>query len=57
MLIRNHAGDLLAVINISGPTSRLIARIDQAAHRLRATATALESTLAQPRPPGAAPRG
>ncbi|WP_230424220.1 IclR family transcriptional regulator domain-containing protein [Prauserella cavernicola] len=57
VLIRNHAGDLLAVINISGPTSRLIARIDQAAHRLRATATALESTLAQPRPPGAAPRG
>jgi DNA-binding IclR family transcriptional regulator len=45
--VRDHANDLVAVVNISGPTSRMITRIDDIARRLRAAATALETTLAQ----------
>jgi IclR family acetate operon transcriptional repressor len=46
--IRNHASGLVAVVNISGPTFRLITRVDEVAHRLRAAAIGLETSLAQP---------
>ncbi|QUH06010.1 IclR family transcriptional regulator [Saccharopolyspora erythraea] len=46
--IRDHSGILTAVINISGPTSRLIGRIDESARRLRVAATAIETALKQP---------
>lgn len=50
--VRDAAGDLTAVVNISGPTSRLIPRIDEIARRLRAAALGLERALAQPFKPG-----
>ncbi|MGW5699438.1 IclR family transcriptional regulator domain-containing protein, partial [Streptomyces asiaticus] len=43
--LRTPAGGLVGVINVSGPTSRMINRLDDAARRLRAAATAIESTL------------
>ncbi|MCM3810670.1 IclR family transcriptional regulator [Streptomyces malaysiensis] len=46
--VRDPAGDLVAVLNISGPTSRLIPRIDDIARRLRAAAGGLEAALAHP---------
>ncbi|WP_190815534.1 IclR family transcriptional regulator [Saccharopolyspora pogona] len=46
--IRDHTGELTAVINISGPTSRLIGRIDESVRRLRVAATAIENALKQP---------
>ncbi|MEU9796218.1 IclR family transcriptional regulator [Streptomyces sparsogenes] len=55
--VRNPAGDLVAVVNISGPTSRLITRIDEVARRLRAAATALETALANPPRPPLSPPG
>ncbi|MFC3998140.1 IclR family transcriptional regulator [Nocardiopsis sediminis] len=46
--VRGPAGDLIAVVNISGPTSRLVTRVDEVARRLRAAASGLEAALAQP---------
>ncbi|MBI0377079.1 IclR family transcriptional regulator [Streptomyces asiaticus] len=43
--LRTPAGGLVGVINVSGPTSRMINRLDDAARRLRAAATAIEGTL------------
>lgn len=48
--VRDGAGFIVAVANISGPTSRLITRGDEAVRRLRMAATAMESALAQPLP-------
>lgn len=49
--VRNHVKDLVAVVNISGPTSRMITRIDDIVRRLRGAATALETALVQTSPP------
>ncbi|OZM80876.1 IclR family transcriptional regulator [Pseudonocardia sp. MH-G8] len=46
--LRDHPGEIVAVINISGPTSRLIGYVDDIARRLRAAAAAIEAVLAQP---------
>lgn len=48
--VRDRTGELVAVANISGPTSRLITRIDEVAHRLRTAVEAIEATLTHPRP-------
>jgi len=39
---------LIAVVNISGPTSRLITRVDEVALRLKAAVSSLETALALP---------
>ncbi|MGW3473399.1 IclR family transcriptional regulator domain-containing protein [Saccharopolyspora sp. NPDC000995] len=55
--IRDHRGELTAVINISAPTSRLIGRIDESVRRLRVAATAIENALRHTeRKPGRPPR-
>lgn len=46
--VRDRSGELLAVVNVSGPTSRLIGRVDEIVHRLRAVAANIEATLARP---------
>ncbi|GAA0521539.1 IclR family transcriptional regulator [Saccharopolyspora subtropica] len=46
--IRDHTGTLIAVINISGPTSRMIGRIDESARRLCIAAAEIETALQQP---------
>lgn len=46
--IRNHLGELVAVANISGPTSRLISRIPETARRLLTAAATLEEILGDP---------
>ena len=46
--IRDDAGDLVAVINISGPTSRLVMRVEEISRRLLAAATAIETALSHP---------
>lgn len=46
--LRNHTGEIIAVVNISGPTSRLITRVEDTARRLRAAATAIETVLSRP---------
>ncbi|MER6523907.1 IclR family transcriptional regulator [Streptomyces sp. NPDC001508] len=50
--VRDPVGDIVAVVNISGPTSRLIPRIDDIARRVRAAAGGLEAALARPLQPG-----
>ncbi|MCR6487447.1 IclR family transcriptional regulator [Amycolatopsis sp. OK19-0408] len=47
MPVRDPAGELIAVVNTSGPTSRLITRIDEAVLRLRAATSALEGALSR----------
>lgn len=51
--LRDQAGALIAVANISGPTSRLITRVDEIASRLCAAATEIERRLNQPYAPAA----
>jgi DNA-binding IclR family transcriptional regulator len=48
MPIRDHFGTLIAVLNISGPTSRMIGRINETARRLRIAASTIEHSLKQP---------
>lgn len=48
MPVRDHSGELVAVVNISGPTSRMITRVDEIALRLRAGVASLEAALAKP---------
>jgi IclR family acetate operon transcriptional repressor len=43
--VRDHAGEIVAVVNISGPTSRLVPRVAEIAHRVRAAAATVETTL------------
>lgn len=46
--VRDHAGEIVAAVNISGPTSRLVGHVEEIARRLRAAVTAIENVLAQP---------
>ncbi|MGH8918794.1 MAG: IclR family transcriptional regulator domain-containing protein [Actinomycetes bacterium] len=48
MPVRDHSGELVAVVNISGATSRMITRVDEIALRLRAGVASLEAALAKP---------
>ncbi|HJQ48092.1 MAG TPA: IclR family transcriptional regulator [Amycolatopsis sp.] len=44
--IRDQSGFIVAVVNISAPTSRLITRLEEASGRLRAATATIEASLA-----------
>jgi DNA-binding IclR family transcriptional regulator len=46
--VRDPAGVIIAAINISAPTSRLITQVDEAGRRLRVAAASIESLLGRP---------
>ncbi|WP_328635359.1 IclR family transcriptional regulator C-terminal domain-containing protein [Streptomyces sp. NBC_00626] len=46
--LRDQAGELRAVVNVSGPIARLVARVDDFVHRLRAVAANIEALPARP---------
>jgi IclR family transcriptional regulator, acetate operon repressor len=52
--IRDDSGSLVGVLNISGPTSRLVPHVEDTARRLLQAAAAAERVLAQP--PGTSAR-